>query len=84
MLPRLTPVTAVNRRLEGAAIVREFVETKRHVVAKQMSVEERRVGHPLKKDNLWKLLEPRPIEYKSLRRPAEANTKTKSKRVGQL
>ena len=78
-LPKLTPVTAVNKHLRSAAVVKDFVQSKRNVMAAQLSVNERRVGHPLKKDALWKLLEPKPVEYKSLRRPAEPNPKPNKK-----
>jgi hypothetical protein len=61
-------VTMVNPGLRNASIVKDFVVSKRATFKNALTIEERRAAHPLKKDPLWSIMKPKPIEFKSLNR----------------
>jgi len=65
---RDTQPTSVNPHLKNAVLVKSFVESKRKVTKREMSVNQRRRAHPLKKGAAWSIMETQVQEWKSLSR----------------
>ena len=65
-LPSLTAITSVNPHMKNAAIVKNYVTSKRERMATTLSVNARRRQHPIIKGNHWTIMEPKEIVYKSI------------------
>ena len=63
---RDTQPTALNPHLKNAVVVKDFVTTKRRTVRRELSVNQRRKAHPLKKGAAWSVMETKKVEWKSL------------------
>jgi tetratricopeptide (TPR) repeat protein len=82
-LPSLTSLTRVNPHMKKAAIVKDFVTSKRERMSRTLSVNARRRQHPIKKGNHWTVMEPKKVVYKSMtdrKALLEKEKKTKKKK----